>query len=123
MDGVYADGSARGGGDLMWSGGFAGAGYDSVVLTVEGGSSIITQLRYHGEALRLRREYGADLVHLFTGESPWVLRGACGQHYLLARGDSAEDFSEYACGVHDHGHRHGRRYRGDLPQRAGEHLW
>ena len=62
------------------------------------GSSIISQLRFHGEALRLRREYGADLVHLFTGESPWVLGGACGQHYLLARGNSAEDFSEYAYG-------------------------
>ena len=27
----------RGGGDLMWSGGQPGAGYDTVVLTVEGG--------------------------------------------------------------------------------------
>jgi len=27
----------RGGGDLMWSGGRPGAGYDTVVLTVEGG--------------------------------------------------------------------------------------
>ena len=27
----------RGGGDLMWAGGLVGAGYDSVVLTVEGG--------------------------------------------------------------------------------------
>ncbi len=62
------------------------------------GSSIISQLRFDGEALRLRREYGADLVHLFTGESPWVLGGACGQHYLLTRGDTAEDFSEYAYG-------------------------
>jgi len=62
------------------------------------GSSIITQLRYSGEALRLRREYGADLVHLFTGESPWALGGACGQHYVLGRGDSAEDFSEVAYG-------------------------
>lgn len=62
------------------------------------GSSIITQLRYDGEALRLRREHGADLVHLFTGESPWALGGACGQHYLLGRGDSAEEFSEYAYG-------------------------
>ena len=62
------------------------------------GSSIISQLRFDGEAHRLRREHGADLVHLFTGESPWVLGGACGQHYLLARGDGAEDFSEYAYG-------------------------
>ena len=62
------------------------------------GSSIITQLRYNGEALRLRREYGADLVHLFTGESPWALGGACGQHYLLARNDTVENFSEYAYG-------------------------
>ena len=62
------------------------------------GSSIITQLRYDGEALRLRREHGADLVHLFTGESPWALGGACGQHYLLLRGDSAEEFSELAYG-------------------------
>lgn len=62
------------------------------------GTSIITQLRYDGEALRLRREHGADLVHLFTGESPWALGGACGQHYLLFRDETAEDFSEYAYG-------------------------
>ncbi len=61
-------------------------------------SSIITQLRYNGEAHRLRREYGADLVHLFTGESPWVLGGACGQHYVLPRGGTAEGFSEVAYG-------------------------
>jgi len=87
------------------------------------GASIITQLRWDGEVLRLRREHGADLVHLFTGESPWALGGACGQHcwvgsestrstssspwalggacgqhYLLARADGAEEFSEYAYG-------------------------
>ncbi len=61
-------------------------------------SSIITQLRYNGEVLRLRREYGADLVHLFTGESAWVLGGACGQHYVLSRGDTAEEFTEIAYG-------------------------
>ena len=61
------------------------------------GSSIITQLRYDGEALRLRREHGADLVHLFTGESPWAF-GACGQHYVLFREETAEEFSEYAYG-------------------------
>ncbi|MXX74100.1 MAG: hypothetical protein F4Y77_01685 [Holophagales bacterium] len=62
------------------------------------GTSIITQLRYDGEALRLRREHGADLVHLFTGESPWALGGACGQHYLLFRDETAEEFSEFAYG-------------------------
>ncbi len=62
------------------------------------GTSIITQLLYNGEALRLRRVYGADLVHLFTGESPWALGGACGQHYLLFRDETAEEFSEYAYG-------------------------
>lgn len=61
------------------------------------GSSIISRLRFHGETLRLRREFGADLVHLFTGESSWLF-GACGQHYLLGRGASAEEFSEYAYG-------------------------
>ena len=61
------------------------------------GASILTQLLYNGEALRLRREYGADLVHLFTGESPWLF-GACGQHYVLGRDESAEEFSEYAYG-------------------------
>lgn len=73
---------------------------DSVGRTGVGlyGSSIITQLRYNGEALRLRREHGADLVHLFTGESPWALGGACGQHYLLSRNETAELFSEYAYG-------------------------
>ncbi|MCY3933096.1 MAG: hypothetical protein OXH70_15430 [Acidobacteria bacterium] len=62
------------------------------------GTSIITQLLHNGEALRLRREYGADLVHLFTGESPWALGGACGQHYLLSRNETAEEFSDYAYG-------------------------
>ena len=61
------------------------------------GTSMITQLRHNGEALRLRRKYGADLVHLFTGESPWTL-GGCGQHYILSRNETAEDFSEYAYG-------------------------
>jgi len=61
------------------------------------GASIISQLRFHGEALRLRREHGADLVHLFTGESPWLFN-ACGQHYLLFRDETAEDFSEFGYG-------------------------
>lgn len=61
------------------------------------GSSIISQLRFHGEALRLRREHGADLVHLFTGESPWLF-SACGQHYLLSRDETAEGFSEFGYG-------------------------
>ncbi|MCY3964129.1 MAG: fibronectin type III domain-containing protein [Acidobacteria bacterium] len=61
------------------------------------GSSIISQLRFHGEALRLRREHGADLVHLFTGESPWLFN-ACGQHYLLSRNETAEDFSAFGYG-------------------------
>lgn len=61
------------------------------------GSSIISQLGFNGEVLRLRREHGADLVHLFTGESPWLFN-ACGQHYLLGRDETAEDFSELAYG-------------------------
>ena len=61
------------------------------------GSSLLRQLRFHGEAARLRREYRADLVHLFTGESP-ALHGACGLHYLLVRDVTAEDFSEAAYG-------------------------
>ncbi len=61
------------------------------------GASIIDQLGFHGEALRLRREHRADLVHLFTGESPWLFN-ACGQHYVLGRDQSAEDFSELAYG-------------------------
>ncbi len=61
------------------------------------GASIIDQLGFHGEALRLRREHRADLVHLFTGESPWLFE-ACGQHYVLSRDQTAEDFSELAYG-------------------------
>ncbi len=61
------------------------------------GASLIDQLGFHGEALRLRREHRADLVHLFTGESPWLFE-ACGQHYVLSRDQTAEDFSELAYG-------------------------
>lgn len=76
------------------------SGLDSVGRDGTGlyGASIITQLRWDGEARRLRREHGADLVHLFTGESPWALGGACGQHYVLFRDETAEEFSEYAYG-------------------------
>ena len=61
------------------------------------GASLIDRLGFHGEALRLRREHRADLVHLFTGESPWLFE-ACGQHYVLSRDQTAEDFSELAYG-------------------------
>ena len=61
------------------------------------GASIISQLRFHGETLRLRREHGADLVHLFTGEQSWLF-SACGQHYVLRRDETAEEFSELGYG-------------------------
>ena len=51
-----------------------------------------SELRRDGELLRLRHEHRADLVHLFTGEHPYVLR-ACGLHPTLQTGGTAESFS------------------------------
>ncbi len=52
---------------------------------------------WNGEVLQLRTRHGADLVHVFTGESTSLL-GACGRAYLLTQGETAEDFSFRAFG-------------------------
>ncbi|MCY3927669.1 MAG: PKD domain-containing protein [Acidobacteria bacterium] len=51
-----------------------------------------------GELLRLRHEHRADLVHLFTGESPLLLWPACGSARLLRKGEDAQVFSHKAYG-------------------------
>ena len=50
---------------------------------------------WNGEALRLRSEHRADIVHIFSGERPQML-DACGRAYLLTRGLTAEDFGPFA---------------------------
>lgn len=55
------------------------------------------QLRRDGELEHLRHEHGADIVHLFTGESALLL-GACGSAFLLGRGGTAEGFGGLARG-------------------------
>ena len=51
-----------------------------------------------GEMLRLRHEHRADLVHLFTGEAPHLLK-ACGRHPVLQKvSATAADFFDSAYG-------------------------
>ncbi len=51
-----------------------------------------------GEMLRLRHEHRADLVHLFTGEAPHLLK-ACGRHPVLQKvSGTAADFFDSAYG-------------------------
>ncbi len=61
------------------------------------GRSLFTQLRWNGDVAQLRSRHDADLVHLFTGESPSLLQ-ACGQAALLTQGSTAEDFAPLAFG-------------------------
>ena len=61
------------------------------------GRSLFTQLRWNGDVVQLRSRHDADLVHLFTGESPSLLQ-ACGQAALLTQGSTAEDFTPLAYG-------------------------
>ena len=56
------------------------------------------QLDRDGELLRPRHEHRADLVHLFTGENPLLLRNACGSAKLLGKGGTAQSFSHGAYG-------------------------
>ena len=97
----------RGGGDLMWSGGQPGAGYDTVVLTVEGGRLVGRFGAAGGGAYRIHAERdGFGAIAPVAGPS---LEGWCGV-------DSAEEAHE--------GHAHGsaRAYAGaaaaDLPERV-----
>ncbi len=59
------------------------------------GSDLITQLRWNGDVLQLRSQHNADLVHLFTGESPGLLQ-SCGFASLLPRDWTADQFSPFA---------------------------
>ena len=60
-------------------------------------NDLTLQTLYNGDVLRLRTQHGADVVHVFTGESTSLL-GACGRAYLLTQGETAEDFSSRANG-------------------------
>ena len=82
----------RGGGDLMWSGGQPGAGYDTVVLTVEGGRFVGRFGAAGGGAYQIHAERdGSGGMAPIVGARP---EGWCGV-------DSAEE------GAHD-GHVHSR---------------
>lgn len=61
--GVFED---RGGGDLMWSGGQPGAGYDTVVLTVEGGRFVG---RFGGYRIHAGRDGRGGMAPI-VGERP-----------------------------------------------------
>lgn len=61
-------------------------------------SSLLDRLRWNGEVHRLHSEHGADIVHLFTGESPFLL-GYGGVANLLVGGYSARGFGPLAYGV------------------------
>ena len=98
----------RGGGDLMWSGGRPGAGYDTVVLTVEGGRLVGRFGAAGGGAYRIHAERdGLGGMAPIFGPS---LEGWCGVDSM------AEEAHE--------GHAHGaaRAYAGsaatDLPERV-----
>ncbi len=52
----------RGGGDLMWSGGRPGAGYDTVVLTVEGGRMVG---RFGGYRIHAERDGRGGMAGIF----------------------------------------------------------
>ena len=94
----------RGGGDLMWSGGQPGAGYDTVVLTVEGGRFVGRFGAAGGGAYQIHAERdGSGGMAPIVGARP---EGWCGV-------DSAEE------GAHD-GHAHVREgaLAADPPRRV-----
>ncbi len=98
----------RGGGDLMWSGGQPGAGYDTVVLTVEGGRLVGRLGAAGGGAygIHAERDGRGGMAPIF-GPS---LEGWCG----------VDSMSEDAHGGHSHGA--ARAWAGaaaaDLPERV-----
>lgn len=61
-------------------------------------SSLMDRLRWNGDVLRWRREHDADLVHLFTGESPFLLEYA-GLADLLLSSNTAENFADQGYGI------------------------
>ena len=47
------------------------------------------QIFRDGDLLRLQHEHRADFVHVFTGEHPLLLQGACGAHRQFRKGYTA----------------------------------
>ena len=59
---------------------------------LDGARSLLGRMLDLREAAELRARYGADLVHLFTGEQPRAL-GYCGIAYLLTRAGERADWA------------------------------
>ncbi len=97
----------RGGGDLMWSGGQPGAGYDTVVLTVEGGRLVGRFGAAGGGAYQIHAERDGR-----GGMAPVVGVRADGAASFCAVETGAE-------GAHDaHAHVRAGSYAADLPERV-----
>ncbi len=62
-----------------------------------------------GDLLRLHYEHRADFVHVFTGEHQLLLKGSCGSHRQLRKGDTARDFIN------------GRGWTTNHPSRCGDY--
>ena len=58
---------------------------------------LFNQLGKDGYLRYLRQKHRADLLHVFTGESPALL-GPCGQHTLLVKGQTAREYGRSALG-------------------------
>ena len=84
----------RGGGDLMWSGGQPGAGYDTVVLTVEGGRLVGRFGAAGGGAYQIHAERDGR-----GGMAPIVGPGPDGSEPWCAVEAGAEDFYDGAAHV------------------------
>ncbi len=97
----------RGNGDLMWSGGQPGAGYDTVVLTVEGGRLVGRFGAAGGGAYQIHAERDGR-----GGMAPVVGVQADGAASFCAVETGAE-------GAHDaHAHVRAGSYAADLPERV-----
>ena len=97
----------RGGGDLMWSGGQPGAGYDTVVLTVEGGRLVGRFGAAGGGVYQIHAERDGR-----GGMAPIVGPGLDGSEPWCAVEAGAEDGQD----VHAHGL--AGASGGDLPERV-----
>lgn len=84
----------RGGGDLMWSGGQPGAGYDTVVLTVEGGRLVGRFGAAGGGAYSIHAERDGR-----GGMAPLAGRGPDAPVPLCALHEDAEDFHDLAAPI------------------------
>ena len=95
----------RGGGDLMWSGGQPGAGYDTVVLTVEGGRLVGRFGAAGGGVYQIHAERDGR-----GGMSPLVGQGVDGSEPWCGVEAGAEDAHD----LHSHGQAGARV--ADLPE-------